>query len=68
MSMDDLERCPRRYTVLAERTEDGRVSLYQVRCEDCPESAVIAEFKRARYVGRCHAHFQSHQVIVEVFE
>jgi hypothetical protein len=43
MSMDDLERCPRRYVV-------------------------VAEFKRARYVGRCHAHFQSHQVIVEVFE
>jgi len=25
MSMDELKHCPRRYVVLAERTEDGRV-------------------------------------------
>jgi hypothetical protein len=43
-------------------------SMYQIRCEDCPERATIGPFKHASWLGRCHAHFKSHQVIVEVFE
>jgi|APHM01.1.fsa_nt_gi hypothetical protein len=42
-------------------------NLYQIRCEDCPESAV-AKYTHARKLGLRHSYLERHQVIVEVFE